>query len=63
MWQSASWGTCEARIEYRYTVPVQAALNPLLPDQGGSDAVDGEGNGGRSFGDRVFGNPLGKGEE
>ena len=43
------------------TVLLQAALDRLLPGQGEVDAADREGYGMRSFGDRVFGNPLGKG--
>ena len=40
---------------------MQGAVNSLLPGEAGIEAEDGEGYGGRSFGDRVFGNPLGKG--
>ncbi len=40
---------------------MKGALDTLLPGEGGVERVDGEGYGGRSFGERVFGNPLGKG--
>ena len=42
---------------------MQAVLDPLLPDEAEEGAVEGEGYGGRSFGDIVFGSPLGKGTD
>ena len=41
---------------------LQAASDALISDAGGKVA-DVEGYGGRSFGDKVFGNPLGKGAQ